>query len=229
MEKAQFQTIFLDLDDTLLDFGAAERVAISKTFRDIGLEPTEALLARYRELNEAQWEAFERGELTREQVLLRRFELLFAELSLPYDAASTEERFRAYLGVGHYFVDGAPELLAYLAPKYDLYLASNGVADTQYSRLESAGISHYFKEIFISETTGYHKPERAYFDYCFARIPNFDPTRALIIGDSLTSDILGGRNAGIRTCWFNPKRKPCSPAILPDFEVHSLAELHRLL
>ena len=229
MEKIQFQTIFLDLDDTLLDFGAAERVAISKTFRDIGLEPTEALLARYRELNEAQWEAFERGELTREQVLLRRFELLFAELNLPYDAASTEDRYRGYLGEGHYFVDGAPELLAYLAPKYDLYLASNGVADTQYSRLESAGISHYFKEIFISETTGYHKPERAYFDYCFARILNFDPSRALIIGDSLTSDILGGHNAGIHTCWFNPKRKPRNPAILPDFEVHRLADLRSLL
>lgn len=225
----EFRTIFLDLDDTILDFGAAERVAISKTFRDIGLEPTDALLARYRTLNEAQWEAFERGELTREQVLLRRFELLFAELGLDYDVQATEDRYRGYLGQGHFFVDGAPELLAYLAPKYDLYLASNGVADTQYSRLASAGISHYFKAIFISETTGYHKPERAYFDYCFARIADFDPARALMIGDSLTSDILGGRNAGIRTCWFNPRRKPRNPAILPDFEVHRLDELRNIL
>lgn len=225
----EFQTIFLDLDDTLLDFGAAERVAIGKTFRDIGLDPTDALLARYRELNEAQWEAFERGELTRERVLLRRFELLFAELHLPFSPAATEDRYRGYLGQGHYFVDGAPELLAYLSPKYDLYLASNGVADTQYSRLESAGISHFFKQIFISETTGHHKPERAYFDYCFARIPNFDPNRALIVGDSLTSDIQGGINAGIRTCWFNPRRKPRNPLIVPDFEVHRLSELRDLL
>ena len=224
-----FQTIFLDLDDTILDFGAAERAAISKTFRDIGLDPTDALLNRYRELNEAQWEAFERGELTREQVLLRRFELLFAELGLHYDVEPTEDRYRGYLGQGHYFVDGAPELLDYLAPKYDLYLASNGVADTQYSRLASAGISHYFKEIFISETTGHHKPERAYFDYCFARIPNFDPARALIVGDSLTSDIQGGINAGIRTCWFNAKNKPRNPVILPDYEVHRLADLREIL
>lgn len=223
------QTIFLDLDDTLLDFGAAERVAIGKAFRDIGLEPTEALLARYRELNEAQWEAFERGELTREQVLLRRFELLFAELGLSLSPAATEDRYRGYLGQGHYFVDGAQALLDYLAPKYDLYLASNGVAETQYSRLKSAGISHYFKAIFISETTGHHKPERAYFDYCFAHIPDFDPKRALIIGDSLTSDILGGINAGIQTCWFNPRRKPRNPDIIPNFEVHRLAELHDIL
>lgn len=224
-----FQTIFLDLDDTLLDFGAAERAAISKTFREIGMEPTPALLRRYSEINQSQWEAFERGEITRETVLTRRFELLFAELGMAQDPAATEDIYRTYLGVGHYFVPGAEELLAYLAPKYDLYLASNGVAATQYSRLESAGIGHYFKEIFISETTGHHKPEREYFDCCFARIENFDPQRALMIGDSLTSDILGGKNAGIKTCWFNPKHKPRRPDITPDYEIDTLLALRAFL
>lgn len=224
-----FQTIFLDLDDTLLDFGAAERVAISKTFTDIGLAPTEALLRRYSEINQAQWEAFERGEISRETVLTRRFALLFAELGVANDPEATENIYRGYLGVGHYFVDGAEALLQYLAPKYELYLASNGVAETQYSRLKSAGIGHYFKEIFISETTGHHKPERAYFDYCFARIKDFDPQQALMIGDSLTSDILGGKNAGLKTCWFNPQHKPRRTEITPDFEVDSLLALQELL
>lgn len=224
-----FQTVFLDLDDTLLDFGAAERVAVSKAFREVGLEPTESLLCRYSELNQLQWECFERGEISRDTVLVRRFELLFEELGVPIDASHCEDIYRGYLSVGHYFVDGAAALLEYLAPKYDLYIASNGVADTQYSRLASANISHYFKEIFISEVTGYHKPEKEYFDYCFARIPNFDPTRAIIIGDSLTSDIRGGKNAGIKTCWFNPGRKPRRADILPDYEVHSLEELRSLL
>ena len=224
-----FRTILMDLDDTLLDFGAAEHAAISKTFRQVGLEPTEKLLERYREINLSQWEAYERGEITRDTVLIRRFELLFRELESSLDAQSTEDIYRGYLGIGHYFVEGAVELLEYLAPKYDLYLASNGVAETQYSRLESAGIGHYFKEIFISETTGHHKPEREYFDYCFARIPNFDPKKALIIGDSLTSDICGGRNAGIRTCWFNPNHKPRRADITPDYEINSLSALHTLL
>lgn len=224
-----FQTIFLDLDDTLLDFGAAERVAISKTFQEIGMEPTPALLRRYSEINQSQWEAFERGEITRETILTRRFKLLFAELGMAQDPAATEDIYRTYLGVGHYFVPGAEELLAYLAPKYDLYLASNGVAETQYSRLESAGIGHYFKEIFISETTGHHKPEREYFDYCFARIKDFDPQRALMIGDSLTGDILGGKNAGIKTCWFNPKHKPRRSDIIPDYEVDNLPALRTFL
>ena len=224
-----YRTIFLDLDDTLLDFGAAERVAIAKAFRDLGLEPTPALLKRYSELNQAQWEAFERGEITRDTVLVRRFALLFAELGLSIEPQHAEDVYRGYLGVGHYFVEGAEEVLAYLAPKYDLYLASNGVAATQYSRLESAGIGHYFKDIFISEVTGSHKPDRAYFDYCFAHIPGFDPSKALLVGDSLTSDILGGFNAGIRTCWFNPGRKPLKGPVTPVYEIHALNDLKDIL
>lgn len=116
-----------------------------------------------------------------------------------------------------------------LAPRFRLYLASNGVADTQYSRLESAGISHFFQEIFISGRHGFHKPEKGYFDYCFARIPDFDPAMAMIVGDSLTSDILGGRNAGLRTCWFNRAGRPPRPDIVPDFEIHRLEELPDIL
>ena len=90
-------------------------------------------------------------------------------------------------------------------------------------------ISHYFQEIFISEDTGFHKPEKGYFDYCFARIPDFDPAMAMIVGDSLTSDILGGKNAGLRTCWFNRAGRPPRPDIVPDFEIHRLEELPGIL
>lgn len=221
--------ILLDLDDTLLDFGAAERVGISQTFRHFGIEPTQALLRRYHEINRAQWEAFERGELTREAVLTRRFALLSAELGLELDPQACEKVYRGWLGRGHWFVEGATELLAYLFPRYELYIASNGVADTQYSRLESAGIGHYFREIFISETTGHHKPEKEYFDYCFAHMPGFRPENTLMIGDSLTGDILGGMRAGIHTCWFNPEHRPGNPAIRPDFEIDHLAALQALL
>lgn len=224
-----FRSIFIDLDDTILDFGAAEQVAITKTFRQVGLEPTPELLARYSEINLAQWEAYERGEITRDTVLVSRFEILFREIGSDLDAQGTEDIYRGYLSIGHYFVEGAVELLEHLSPRYDLYLASNGVAATQYSRLKSADISHFFKEIFISEVTGSHKPEKAYFDYCFARIPDFDPQKALMIGDSLTSDILGGKNAGIRTCWFNPGHKPRRKGLEPDYEVASLQELRTIL
>lgn len=225
----QYRFLLFDLDNTLLDFDAAEQVAIRKAFRDLGLEPTDALIDRYCAINIAQWEAFERGELTRDEVLVRRFALLFGELGLSLDPEHAEALYRGYLGIGHYFVPHAPELLAALAPHYRLFIASNGVADTQESRLASAGIVPYFQDIFISETTGHHKPERAYFDYCFSHIAGFDPRAALMIGDSLTSDILGGQNAGIDTCWFNPKHNPGRPDIRPTYEIHSLPELSELL
>lgn len=225
----QYRFLLFDLDNTLLDFDAAEQVAIRKAFRDLSLEPTDALIDRYCAINIAQWEAFERGELTRDEVLVRRFALLFGELGLSIDPERAEALYRGYLGIGHYFVPHAPEVLAALAPHYRLFIASNGVADTQESRLASAGIVPYFEQIFISETTGRHKPERAYFDYCFSHIADFDPRAALMIGDSLTSDILGGRNAGIDTCWFNPKHRPGRPDILPTYEIHSLPELPELL
>lgn len=221
--------LFFDLDDTLLDFGQAEHVAVQKAFRDVGVTPTPELLRRYSEINKQQWERLERGEITRDALLVLRFDLLFQEMHIDVPGIACEDRYRQYLAIGHYFVEGAEEILAYLAPKYRLFLASNGVAATQYSRLASAGISHYFQAIFISEDTGYHKPEREYFDYCFRQIPDFAPSHAMMIGDSLTSDILGGKRAGMQTCWFNPKQKPGRDDIRPDREIHALAELKTFL
>lgn len=221
--------LFFDLDDTLLDFGQAEHAAVQKAFRDVGITPTPALLQRYSQINAELWEQLARDEITRDTLLVLRFDLLFREMHINVPGIRCEERYRKYLAIGHYFVPGAENVLAWLAPKYRLYLASNGVADTQYSRIASAGIGHYFQAIFISEDTGYHKPERKYFDYCFARIPDFDPSQAMIIGDSLTSDILGGKRAGIQTCWFNPGRKPGRDDILPDYEIHALEELKTFL
>ncbi|MDR0889072.1 MAG: YjjG family noncanonical pyrimidine nucleotidase [Oscillospiraceae bacterium] len=224
-----YKHIFFDLDDTLLDFGWAEHIGLCKAFSDLGICTDEALLSRFREINTQQWESFERGETTREILLVRRFALLFEELGFPHDPALCENAYREYLGQGHCFVDGAQALLEYLRPKYALYLASNGIARVQRSRLASAGIAPYFKNIFISEETGFHKPQRAFFDYCFARIPDFSQENALIIGDSLTSDILGGNTAGIDTCWFNPHAKPARPDIVPTIEIRSLRELNTIL
>lgn len=224
-----FRSILIDIDDTLLDFGMAERTAISQAYRDYGIDPCEKNIARYSRINIAQWEAMERGELGREQVLIRRHELFFKELGVDIPLQEFEDHYRSLLGRGHYFIEGAEAFLEYLFPKYDLYIASNGVAETQYSRMASAGIGKYFKEVFISETTGSHKPEQAYFDYCFARMQNFDPAKTLIIGDSLTSDIRGGLNAGIQTCWFNPKGKAGRPDIVPHYEIRSLEEVKKFL
>lgn len=225
-----YKFIFLDLDDTILDFGAAEDVALPKGLREVGVVPTPALLARYKEINLAEWERYERGEISRETVLTERFDLLFEELGISLAGVLAEDAYRKHLGIGHYFVSGAVELLDYLKDRnYRLFIATNGVAATQDSRLDSAGIRPYFEHIFISETTGYHKPEQEYFDYCFSHIPGFERSQALLIGDSLTSDIQGGKTAGIATCWFNPSGKTAPAHLKPDYEISTLKELEQIL
>ena len=144
----------------------------------------------------------------------------------PVQCARTYEH---NLSQGHYFLPGAYEAVESLSKKYKLYLASNGTARVQAGRLESANISHFFQEIFISQEIGANKPDIAYFNGCFAKIPDFDVTKSMIVGDSLTSDILGGKNAGMKTCWVNPTGKTAPENIQPDYEIKALSALEPLL
>ena len=221
--------LFLDLDDTILDFHKAEHIALGKTFRDFGLEPTEEVMARYSLINKAHWERLERKELTREEVLVGRFALLFSEYGIEVDPTLCARTYENNLSIGHYFLPGAYEAVERLSKKYKLYLASNGTARVQAGRLESANISHFFQEIFISQEIGANKPDIAYFNGCFARIPDFDVTKSMMVGDSLTSDILGGIQAGMKTCWVNPTGKTAPDNIHPDYEIKALSELEGLL
>lgn len=220
--------LFIDLDDTILDFQKAEHIALKKTLQEFGLEPTEAVCSRYSQINREHWEALERKELTREQVLLGRFATLFREVGIQVDAEKCARCYEANLSIGHYFLPGAREAVESLAKKYKLYLASNGTKRVQASRLESAAIGEFFQDIFISQDMGADKPSIAYFERCFARIPGFDPKKAMIVGDSLSSDIQGGINAGIATCWVNPTHKP-TKNVRPDYEIETLSQLEALL
>lgn len=221
--------VLLDVDDTLLDFHRAEAAALTKTLLRLGVEPKPETLRRYSQINASQWELLEDGVITRETVLTRRFELLFEELGLEISGALARDLYEANLAKGHYFIPGAPELLKALYGRYRLYIVSNGTAAVQAGRIGSAGIAGYFEEIFISEELGFDKPSREFFDRCFARIKDLDRERTVIVGDSLTSDIRGGINAGIKTCWFAPQEKPLRPGIVPDYRITALSELPGLL
>ena len=223
------KTIFFDLDDTLLDFTAGEASALSRAFRLSGIRPIPAVLERYHVINLSQWELLEEGKLTRDQVLTRRFDLLFAELGVTCSSRRVCDLYEGFLAEEHTLLPGARELLEELAPRYELYLASNGAAEVQHRRLEESGLNRYFRKIFISEEVGFNKPDRRFFDGCFAAVPGFDPAAALMVGDSLTSDIRGGRDAGLRTCWFDPKGRPSRPDIVPDHRITALAQLPALL
>lgn len=221
--------ILMDLDDTILDFHKAEKLAISRTFRKLGVEPEEKLIRRYSEINAMQWKRLETGEINREQVLVGRFELLFNELGLEVSSKRAKALYEGFLSQGHYFMPGAEELLENLRGSYRLFICSNGTAVVQAGRLKSAGIAPYFEDIFISEEIGCNKPDPEYFRRCFRRITDFSKDRCMIIGDSLSSDILGGIRAGIKTCWYNPRHMPGNEAIVSDYELGELEQVPELL
>lgn len=223
------KTVLFDLDDTLLDFKASEKLALAQTLHEMGLQPTEDILSRYHEINRLQWEMLERGETTREQVLRMRFVLLFKEYEIPAEAEVAQHLYEHCLGCGHIFMPHALQTIQHLSRIYDLYLITNGTARIQKRRLQSADILPYFRDVFISQEIGFNKPDARYFEHCFAKIPHFTKEKAVIVGDSLSSDIRGGNAVGVRTCWFNPSHKSAENLAKPDFEFDNLEKLPALL
>lgn len=223
------RNVLFDLDDTLFDFHKAEKIALTKTLVHFGIDPTEETLALYSTINAAHWKRLELGEISREEVKVGRYRELFKTIGVECDPVKATAYYESMLAIGHYFMPGAPELLEDLYRKYRLYIVSNGTAKVQESRIGSSGIAKYMDGIFISQILGANKPDRQFFDICFAEIPDFSLSETVIIGDSLSSDIKGGINAGITTVWFNPKGIENDSDIKPDYTIKELSEVPGLL
>ena len=223
------EKIMIDIDDTILDFHLSESIALKKTLTSLGVLATDEIVATYSAINDSQWKALERGEIERSVLLYRRFDILFERLGVKISGHEAQKRYEKALGGESHYLAGAEDMLKALIGRYELYAASNGTSVVQRPRIESAGLKRYFKEIFISEEIGYNKPSREFFDICLQRMGSPSRDTVMIFGDSLTSDILGGINAGIRTCHFAPKGKRDYSAIVPQFSVSTHAELVELL
>lgn len=223
------RNVLFDLDDTLFDFHKAEKIALTKTLVHFGIDPTEETLALYSTINAAHWKRLELGEISREEVKVGRYRELFKTIGVECDPVKATAYYESMLAIGHYFMPGAPELLEELYRKYRLYIVSNGTAKVQEGRIGSSGITKYMDGIFISQILGANKPDREFFDICFAKIPDFSRAETVIVGDSLSSDIKGGINAGITTVWFNPKGIENDNDIKPDYTIKELSEVPGLL
>ena len=220
------KTIFMDIDDTLFDFHRAEACALRETLTRLNVPADGEVIARYSAINAALWALLEEGKVTREEVLTQRFVQLFAELDLDRPAGIARETYELLLGEQRFLIPGALETLAALAADgYDVYLTSNGVAEVKDRCIAQCGFAPYIKGAFISERIGYNKPAPAFFAHCFSKIPDFSRSAALVVGDSLTSDMLGGIRSGLRTCWFNPGGRPGRADIPVDYTVARLEEL----
>ena len=225
------QTILWDVDATLLDFHAAEKAAILKLFRQFHLgECTEEMLQRYANINRGYWERLERGELTRDQVLVGRFQEFFEKEGLDVSAAPVfNEAYQQALGDTIVYCDDSYQIIDSLRGKVKQYVVSNGTIVAQEKKLRLSGLGALMDGIFLSEELGVEKPNKAFFDKVFEEIGDIDRDAMLIVGDSLTSDIRGGNNAGIRTCWYNPGHAALIEGVHVDYEITDLHEVYDLL
>lgn len=225
----QITSILFDVDDTLLNFKAGQRQAIDKLFTEQGLVLTPAMRELYEAKNHQLWSDLEKGLVSREYVLAERFTYIFKEYGLVKDGAEMDQIFRTHLANETIFMEDALEMVKELSQSYNLYIVTNGVAVTQYRRLEKSGLAPYFKGVYISEEVGYQKPMNEFFDCVFEKSPEIVKEETIIVGDSLTADIQGGLNTGIQTCWYNPEKLTNTTSVSPDFEINHLKQLKKII
>ena len=222
----KYNVLLFDADNTILDFDKSEEQALQRAFELCGVKYDTDVLTVYRRNNIAQWQRYERGEISRDEVLLNRFLLTLDELAIKNcNVNKLADEYEKYLHFGFYQIEHAREVLEELQKSCDLYVVSNGVLSIQNSRMKGSELEKYFLRRFISEEIGVPKPNVEFFNRSFAQIPNLKKSSTLIIGDSLTSDVQGGINAGIDTCWYNPNGAKNNTQLVPSYEIADLRQL----
>ena len=225
------RAILWDVDGTLLDFSAAESTAVKCLFREFSLgECTDDMVHRYAAINDAFWKKLEKNEITKQQVLIGRFEQFFGEIGVPVSlAVEFNRRYQHRLGDTIVYRDDSINVVRSLRGRVKQYVVSNGTIVAQSKKLKLSGLGELMDGIFLSEALGAEKPNKAFFDAVFEKICPESPDEIIIIGDSLTSDIRGGNNAGIRTCWYNPEQKEIPAGYQVDYVIADLHETASIL
>ncbi|MDP8201348.1 MAG: YjjG family noncanonical pyrimidine nucleotidase [Candidatus Tenebribacter burtonii] len=224
----KYKLVLFDADGTLYDFTRTEREAFEKTLRQFGIhENLSHLHKEYEKINLAIWKEFEKKKIDSIKLRLERFSRFFKQEKLSLDPKVISPIYLKYLSEGTHLLDGAEEIVKYFYGKCKLALATNGLADVQNPRFADSRLIKYFKYIFISEEIGSPKPNKKYFQHIFDKLPYKDS--AIIIGDNLSSDIKGGSDFGIDTCWFNPNKRINENGVVPTYEISNLVELKKIL
>ncbi|MBQ9518078.1 MAG: YjjG family noncanonical pyrimidine nucleotidase [Eubacterium sp.] len=223
--------ILWDLDGTLLNFKASESNAIKAAFRHFNLgDCSDDAVKMYSEINLKHWKMLERGEITKEQVKVMRFEEFFAKQGI--STVSPVEFWQFYenaLPETVEFIGNSYRVVKALSADYRQYLVTNGTLSVQKKKLETSRLNEIMDGAFISDEIGFEKPDSRFFDAVFAAIPPCSKDEIMIVGDSLTSDMKGGSNAGIVTCWYNPHGDAADGSIRIDCEINSLDEIYTVL
>ncbi len=227
----KYDAILWDIDGTLLDFLAAERYGIFSCMEEIGVKDfNDEMLARYAVINRSYWKRLELGEVTREEVYTGRYRDFFAQEGIECDdLVAVNESYQRHLGEVAFPNDDAIALVEKLKKDYKQYAVTNGSITAQNGKLAVSGLDKLLDAVFISEEIGAEKPNLPFFEAMFAQIPEKDPKRMIIVGDSLTSDMKGGNLAGIPSVWYNPRKSENHTDAVPDYEIQNLWELLDIL
>ena len=227
---SKYTTILFDADDTLFDFKRSEHEAVKDVLALVGLPDTDEIIAKYSEINKGYWKMLERGEITKKDLFIARWKSFLDFYGLnEVDAKMIANHYLAKLSQKCYLLDGAEELCEKLCGKFRLFIVTNGYAIVQHGRFDNSPIRKYFEDMFISEEMGAEKPTKEYFNAVFSKIPDFSTEKSIIIGDSLSSDIKGGINAGIDTCWYNPDGKEAPEEMNITYIVSKLSEIEDIV
>lgn len=228
---SKYKYLLWDIDGTILDFESAEKAAIKTLFERFNLgECSDEMIERYSKINRKYWQMLERGEMSKEKILVERFVEFFSKEGM--DAGISDSFNREYqlaLGDTIVFCDDAMDIIKEQKKKFEIVLVTNGTAVAQKKKLEKSGLQNIVNHIFISEIVGYEKPDINFFKKVISEVGINDLSEVLIIGDSLTSDIQGGYNAGIDTCWYNPKGIKNESSLSPTYIIQNLHDLDSIV
>lgn len=220
-----YSILLFDADNTLFNFDAGNRRAFSEVCRICHLPDTDELFHAYEAVNAEMWSAFDRGECTKDFLVVERFRLFLERAGLQADPVQCNKIHLSTLATNTVLLPHALEVCRTLAQTHSLYIVTNAVAAVQKARLAASDLRPYITDAFISEDAGASKPSVAYFDYVFSRIPGITRENCLLIGDSPSSDLQGANNYGIPCCWYNPRGLARPDGIRIDYEIRGLPEL----
>lgn len=225
----RYDFILLDADRTLFDFDKAEDLALTAVLESRGLPADGETKAVYREENHKAWALFEQGRVTKPRLTVLRFEAFLQRMGLQGDGEAMNRDYVANLSTHCIPLGPAEEICRLLAQHCRLSIVTNGLSTVQHGRMDRCSFRSCFADLFVSEDLGCQKPQKEYFDAVAARIPNFDPARALVVGDSVESDIRGANNAGLDCVWLNPKGLPLPQGVTATYVIRDLDRLPAII
>ncbi|MDD7794453.1 YjjG family noncanonical pyrimidine nucleotidase [Clostridium sp. 'White wine YQ'] len=226
----KYEVILFDADDTLFDFKKSENNAFKNTMIQFDINYDEDYhLKVYKEINKALWDEFEKGNITQEKLKIERFKRLSDKIGVKFDESEFADSYVKNLANESHLYEESIPLVEELHKNYKLVMVTNGLTDVQDRRIRKSPIAKYFENIVISEEVKASKPDSKIFEVALNSIKYFDKSKVIMIGDSLTSDIKGGLNFGVDTCWFNPAKTKNVSNINPTYEITTLKDIKRIL